>query len=76
MGLLYTKFYMDFEEEEWKQVSNDPVIFQTVKNRVSLDVEDTSHKFYKLQFKKGGKLKLFRIAGKFRLVWDDKDVFS
>ena len=49
MGLLYTKFYMDFDEGEWKQISNDPVVFQTVKESVSLEVEDTSHKFYKLQ---------------------------
>ena len=74
MGLLYTKFYMDFEEDEWKQISNNPIIFQTIKDDVSLDIEDTSHKLYKLNFKEGGQIKLFRVTGKFRLTWDDESV--
>jgi len=74
MGLLYTKFYMDFDEEEWKQISNDPIVFQTIKDDVILEIEDTSHKTYKLNFKKGGKLKMFRVTGKFRLTWDNDDV--
>ncbi len=53
MGLLYTKFYMDFDEEGWKQISNDPIVFQTIKDDVSLEIEDTSYKSYKLNFKKG-----------------------
>jgi len=74
MGLLYTKFYMDFDQEEWKQISNDPIVFQTIKDDVSLEIDDTSHKSYKLHFKKGGKLQMFRVTGKFRLTWDDEDV--
>ena len=74
MGLLYTKFYMDFEESEWNQISNNPIIFQTTKDNVTLDIEDTSHKAYKLNFKKGGKLQMFRVTGKFRLTWNDDDV--
>ena len=74
MGLLYTKFYMDFDEDEWKQISNNPIVFQTVKDSVSLDIEDTSHKSYKLNFKERGKLHMFRVTGKFRLTWDDEDV--
>ena len=74
MGLLYTKFYMDFEEDEWQQISNNPIVFQTIKNDVNLEIEDTSHKSYKLNFKKGGKLKMFRVTGKFRLTWDNEDV--
>ena len=74
MGLLYTKFYMDFEESEWNQISNNPIIFQTIKDNVTLDIEDTSHKAYKLNFKKGGKLQMFRVTGKFRLTWNDDDV--
>ncbi|MFQ5475866.1 MAG: hypothetical protein ACE5DT_02420 [Nitrosopumilus sp.] len=73
MGLMYTTFYMDFEEDEWKQISNNPIVFQTIKNDVTLEIEDTSHKSYKLNFKKGGKLKMFRVTGKFRLTWDDED---
>ena len=45
MGLLYTKFYMDFDEPEWKQISNNPIVFQTQKDNVVLEVEDT-HKNY------------------------------
>ena len=74
MGLLYTKFYMDFDRGEWEQVSNDPIVFKTLKKDVSLEIEDTSHKSFKLNFKKGGKLNMFRVTGKFRLTWDDGDV--
>ena len=74
MGLLYTKFYLDFNEEEWKQISNDPIVFQTIKEDVSLEIEGTFLKSYKLNFKKGGKFKMFRVTGRFRLTWDDEDV--
>jgi len=73
MGLLYTKFYLDFNDEEWKQISNNPIVFQTLKNDVTLEIEDVSHKSYKLHFKEGGKLNMFRVTGKFRLTWDDDD---
>ncbi len=76
MGLLYTKFYMDFEDEQWDQISNDPIVFQAIKNDVSLEIEDTSHKSYKLLFKKGGKINMFRVTGKFRLTWDDEDLLN
>ncbi len=76
MGLLYTKFYMDFDEEEWNQISVDPIVFQTIKDNVSLEIEDTSHKSYKLNFKEGGKLNMFRVVGKFRLTWDNEDVLN
>ena len=42
MGLLYTKFSMDFDEPEWKQISNNPIVFQTQKDNVILEVDDTS----------------------------------
>jgi len=74
MGLLYTKFYLDFEPDQWKQVSTNPIIFQAIDDNVTLDIEDTSQNSYKLKFKKGGKLQLFRVVGKFRLTWDDEDV--
>lgn len=74
MGLLYTKFYMDFDNDEWMQISNDPLIFQTIKDDVSIEVEDISNKSYKLHFKEGGKLHMFRVTGKFRLTWDNEDL--
>jgi hypothetical protein len=74
MGLMYTTFYMDFDKEEWKQISNEPIVFQTIKDGVTLEIEDNSHKSYKLNFKKGGKLKMFRVTGRFRLTWDDEDI--
>lgn len=74
MGLLYTKFYLDFDDDQWKQISNDPIVFQTIKNDVNLEIEDLSHKSYKLHFKEGGKLNMFRVTGKFRLTWNDDDV--
>jgi len=74
MGLLYTKFHMYFDEEEWNQISNNPIVFQTIKNDVTLEIEDTSYKSYKLRFKEGGKLGMFRVTGQFRLIWDDEDI--
>lgn len=74
MGLLYTKFYLDFEPNEWRAISNNPVIFETIVDDVSLEIYDTSQNSYKLKFRKGGKLQLFRVLGKFRLTWDDKDL--
>ena len=74
MGLLYTKFYMDFDENDWTQISNNPIVFQTQKDNVSLDVEDVSHKSYKLVFKNGAKFYMFRVTGKFRLTWNDDDI--
>ena len=65
---------MDFDEVEWKQISNEPIVFQTIKDDVSLEIEDTTHRLYKLNFKKGGKFNMFRVTGKFRLTWDDEDV--
>ena len=74
MGLLYTKYYMDFDTTEWKQISNDPIVFQTIKDGVTIDIEDTSHKSFKLSFKEGGKINMFRVVGKFRITWNDDDV--
>ncbi|KFM19444.1 hypothetical protein AAA799P11_00768 [Marine Group I thaumarchaeote SCGC AAA799-P11] len=76
MGLLYTKFYMDFDDSDWNQISNDPIIFETKKENVSLEIDDASHNFYKLHFKKGGKIRMFRVTGRFRLTWDDEDVLD
>ena len=75
MGLLYTKFHLNFDEEEWNQISNNPIVFQTIKDDVTLEIEDISHKSYKLHFKEGGKLEMFRVTGQFRLIWNDEDVF-
>ncbi len=74
MGLLYTKLYLDFEPDEWKQISANPVIFETLEDNVTLEVMDTSQNSYNIQFKKGGRLNLFRVVGKFRLTWDDQDL--
>ena len=76
MGLLYTKFYMDFDEPDWKQISNNPIIFKSMKKDVTLEVEDVSHKSYKLLFKEGGTIHMFRVTGKFRLTWDDEDLLN
>ena len=74
MGLLYTKLYIDFEPDEWRQISNTPVTFESLKDKVSLEIMDTSQNSYHLQFKKGAKLNIFRVVGKFRLTWDDEDL--
>lgn len=74
MGLLYTKFYMDFNEDEWTQISNDPITFQTIREDVTLEIEDTSNKSNKLKFKHGAKFNIFRVTGKFRLTWNDEDL--
>ena len=74
MGLLYTKFYLDFEPDEWKQISTNPIIFEALGDDTPLDIEDTSQNSYKLKFKKGGRLQMFRVVGRFRITWDDEDI--
>ena len=74
MGLLYTKFYLDFEPTEWKQVSVEPVVFETIDDDVSIEINDTSQNSYKLKFRKGGRMQVFRVVGKFRLTWNDDDL--
>ena len=76
MGLLYTKLYVDFEPEEWKQISNTPVTFESLKEKVHLEIMDTSKNSHHLEFKKGGRVNLFRVVGKFRLTWDDEDLLT
>ncbi len=76
MGLIYTKLYVDFEPEEWKQISNTPVTFESLKDNVHLEIMDESKNSLHLQFKKGGKLHLFRVVGKFRLTWDNEDLLN
>ena len=47
MGLLYTKVHLDFDENDWKEISSNPIIFQTIKDDVTLEIETTSQKLYK-----------------------------
>jgi hypothetical protein len=74
MGLLYTKFYLDFESNNWKEISRNPAIFEAINDDVSLEIYDVSQNSYKLRFKKGGKLQIIKVVGKFRLTWADEDV--
>ena len=74
MGLLYTKLYSDFDDLEWKQISHNPIVFQTIKDDVTLEINDISLRSHKLDFKEGGKLNMFRVTGKFRLTWNDDDI--
>ncbi len=76
MGLLYTKFYLDFDPAEWSQTSNDPVEFQATSNGISLDIEDTSQNTYRLRFRNGGKVRVMRVTGRFRITWNDDDILS
>lgn len=76
MGLLYTTSYVDFDEHDWKQVVGDPPQFEAVADSVSLEIFDVSQKSYKLKFKKGARIKSFRVVGKFRLTWDDSHLMG
>jgi hypothetical protein len=76
MGLLYTKFYLDFEKDQWKEISQNPVVFETIEDNVTIEIFDTSQIEHKLKFRKGGKIQLIRILGKFRLTWADEDLLS
>ena len=76
MGLMYTKLYLDFEPEDWKQISSNPTTFESLQDNVSLEILDPSQNSYRLQFKKGGKVNLLRVVGKFRLTWDDDDLIN
>jgi len=74
MGLMYTKLYLSFDEDEWKQVSNTPTTFEALDD-ISLEILDTSQTSRTLQIKKGGKISVLRVVGKYRLTWNDEDVF-
>ncbi len=73
MGLLYTKQYLDFEPDTWKQISNKPD-FESIVDNATLEILDISNKQHKLTFRKGGKITVLRTVGKFRLLWDNDDV--
>lgn len=74
MGLLYTKTYLDFPSNEWKQISNNPVVFESLEDNVVLDILDDNHRIRKLKFRKGGKMKYMESIGKYRLSWDNNDL--
>jgi len=74
MGLLYTKTYLDFPSNEWKQISNNPVVFEALEDNVVLDILDDNHRIRKLKFRKGGKMKYMESIGKYRLCWDENDL--
>ena len=76
MGLLHTVQYLDFSQESWKIVSNNPTIFEAMDDNVVLDIRDVSHKEHKLMFKKGGKVEYIRSIGKYRLKWNDDDLVN
>jgi len=76
MGLLYTKLYLDFEPDDWTQISSNPTTFECIKDNIALEIMATSQNSYRLQFKKGGKINLSRVVGKFRLTWNDDDIIS
>ena len=74
MGLAYTFHHLDFESSEWRQVSNNPLIFESIQEDNSIEISDVSGRVHSLKFKKGGLLKIIRVAGKFRISWDDESV--
>jgi hypothetical protein len=73
MGLIYTKLYLDFEKNNWKEISHNPVVFEALDD-VSLEIYDLSQNSHQLKFRKGGKIHFFRVVGKFRLTWNDEDL--
>ena len=76
MGLLHTLHYLDFSEDSWKTISNNPAIFEAMDDNVVLDIRDVSHKEHRLVFKKGGRIEHIRSVGKYRLRWDDDDTLT
>lgn len=73
MGLLYTKFYLDFEEDQWRQASASPLVFEAASDVAALEVEDTSHKFHRIRLRRGAKIEVLRVVGKYRIRWDGGD---
>ena len=76
MGLLHTLHYLDFSPESWKIISNNPTTFEAIDDNVVLNIRDISHKEQRLVFKKGGRVEYIRSVGKYRLRWDDDDLFN
>ena len=76
MGLLHSLHYLDFSPESWKIISNNPAIFEALSDNQVLSIRDISHKEHRLVFKKGGRIEYMRSVGKYRLRWDDDDLFN
>ena len=76
MGLLHTLHYLDSSPESWKIISNNPAIFEALSDNQVLSIRDISHKEHRLVFKKGGRIEYMRSVGKYRLRWDDDDLFN
>ena len=76
MGLLHTLHYLDFSEDSWKIISNNPAIFEAIDDNVVLTVRDISHKEHKLVFRNGGMIEYMRSIGKYRLKWNDNDLIN
>ena len=69
---MYTKLYLNFEENEWKQISNSPATFEALDD-ITIEILDTSQNSKLLNVKKGGKIAILRVVGKFRLTWNDDE---
>ncbi len=70
MGLRQTRTYIDFPDEQWKQTSTNPTIFEALHDDVSLEILDEGGKIHKVTFKKGAQVKFMRVVGRYRLSWD------
>ncbi|NIP62940.1 MAG: hypothetical protein GWN01_17485 [Nitrosopumilaceae archaeon] len=69
MGLIHTRTYIDFPDEQWKQISANPTIFEAMDDGISLEILDEGGKVHKISFKKGAQIKFMRVVGKYRLSW-------
>lgn len=74
MGLAYTVHYLDLESDEWKQTSTNPATFESILDDNPLEVLDVSGRIHELRFKKGCRIKIIRVAGKYRISWDDESI--
>lgn len=70
MGLIHTRTYVDFPEEQWKLISANPTIFEALDKGISLEILDEGGKVHKISFDRGAKVKFMRVVGKYRLSWD------
>ena len=74
MGSLFSIQYMDINENEWKQIARDPVMFQSLVDSAVIEITDVDNKIHKMTFRKGGILKFEKIEGKYRFYWDNTDL--
>ena len=75
-----TNDFLSFDPHEWKQISENPVIYEALKDNIIVKFFDYTKKedhstqeLNRLVFKKGEKVEVTTVGEKFRLIREDDE---